>query len=96
MESTNSIAQSTGETVIATDDTTMNEAAAAASKHSTGHPRVDEQLRTLDSIAARPVSEHVSIFEDVHRALGDVLRTIDTDSQTENATGNGDPVPGRE
>lgn len=42
---------------------------------STGHPAVDEVLRSLDDLESRPVDEHVSAFEEAHdrlrRALSD-------------------------
>ncbi|MGH3231002.1 MAG: hypothetical protein ACRDOA_20910 [Streptosporangiaceae bacterium] len=44
----------------------------------TGEPRVDATLARLDELAARPVTEHRAIFEDVHRRLRDVLGELDT------------------
>jgi hypothetical protein len=42
---------------------------------STGHPAVDEVLRSLDQLDGRPVDEHVGAFEEAHdklrRALSD-------------------------
>jgi hypothetical protein len=42
---------------------------------STGHPAVDEVLRSLDELDGRPVDEHVAAFEEAHdklrRALSD-------------------------
>lgn len=42
---------------------------------STGHPAVDEVLRSLDELDGRPVDEHVPAFEEAHdklrRALSD-------------------------
>ena len=35
----------------------------------TGHPAVDEVLRSLDALAGRPVDDHVAAFEDAHGAL---------------------------
>ena len=35
----------------------------------TGHPAVDEVLRSLESLEARPVDEHVAAFEDAHERL---------------------------
>jgi len=37
---------------------------------STGHPAVDEVLRSLEGLDGRPVDEHVAAFEEAH----DVLR----------------------
>lgn len=39
----------------------------------TGDQAVDEALRVLDSLAERPVREHVAVFEAVHGALADRL-----------------------
>ncbi|HEU4568613.1 MAG TPA: hypothetical protein VFR99_11305 [Marmoricola sp.] len=40
----------------------------------TGHPAVDEVLRSMDRLEDRPVGEHVAAFEEAHeklrRALG--------------------------
>jgi len=42
---------------------------------STGHPAVDEVLRSLEELDGRPVDEHVAAFEEAHdklrRALSD-------------------------
>jgi hypothetical protein len=42
---------------------------------STGHPAVDEVLRSLDDLEGRPVDDHVAAFEEAHdrlrRALSD-------------------------
>ncbi len=64
-------------------------------EQSTGDARVDEQLVVLDQLSDRPVAEHVSILENVHRALGDVLATIDTDGGVAdtNSTGDGQQTP---
>jgi hypothetical protein len=35
----------------------------------TGHPAVDEVLRSLDALAGRPVDEHVAAFEEAHESL---------------------------
>ncbi len=47
----------------------------------TGEPRVDAALARLDELAARPVTEHRAVFEDVHRRLRDVLGELDTREQ---------------
>jgi hypothetical protein len=36
---------------------------------STGHPAVDEVLRSLDHLDGRPVDEHVAAFEEAHESL---------------------------
>lgn len=33
---------------------------------STGHPAVDEVLRSLEGLESRPVDEHVAAFEEAH------------------------------
>jgi hypothetical protein len=48
----------------------------------TGEPRVDAALARLDELAARPVTEHRAVFEDVHRRLRDVLGELDTREQS--------------
>ena len=40
-------------------------------------PVVAEVLRRLDGLQDRPVSEHVEVFDDVHRRLQDALATLD-------------------
>ena len=35
----------------------------------TGHPAVDEVLRSLEGLDGRPVDEHVAAFEDAHEQL---------------------------
>jgi hypothetical protein len=47
----------------------------------TGEPRVDAALARLAELAARPVTEHRAVFEDVHRRLRDVLGELDTREQ---------------
>jgi hypothetical protein len=39
----------------------------------TGHPAVDEVIRSLQGLEARPVSEHVAVFEVAHESLRGVL-----------------------
>lgn len=40
-----------------------------ATQVSTGHPAVDEVLRSLDDLDGRPVDEHVAAFEQAHEVL---------------------------
>ena len=35
----------------------------------TGHPAVDEVLRSLDGLDGRPVDDHVAAFEEAHDLL---------------------------
>lgn len=47
----------------------------SATPEPTGHPAVDEVLRSLDELDGRPVDDHVAAFEEAHdklrRALSD-------------------------
>ena len=43
----------------------------------TGDDRVDEALAELAAIAGQPPSEHVAVYEDVHRRLQDTLADLD-------------------
>jgi len=40
-------------------------------------PRIDSALALLDGLEDTPVSEHVEVFDTVHRALQDALATLD-------------------
>jgi hypothetical protein len=42
----------------------------------TGVPTVDEVLRSLDTLAQRPVDQHVEVFERAHEQL---RRSLDAD-----------------
>jgi|GEM_PF-2985932 len=43
----------------------------------TGEPQVDEALTVLAGLAGRPTADQVDGYEQVHRALQDVLATVD-------------------
>ena len=43
--------------------------AASTAAVTTGHPAVDEVLRSLEGLDGRPVDEHVAAFEDAHEQL---------------------------
>jgi len=43
--------------------------AAAAGPVSTGHPAVDEVLRSMERLDELSVTEHVAAFEEAHEAL---------------------------
>lgn len=45
----------------------------ARAVESTGHPAVDEVLRSLDQLDGRPVDEHVAVFEQAHDRLRQAL-----------------------
>lgn len=43
----------------------------------TGDPRVDEVLRGLAPLDSLPTSEHVGVYDEVHRGLQDALANLD-------------------
>lgn len=43
----------------------------------TGHPVVDDVLRTLQGLQSRPVEEHVAVFESAHEKLRQALANAD-------------------
>ena len=43
----------------------------------TGEPRVDEVLGKLAGIEGRPTTEHVGVYDEVHRGLQDALANLD-------------------
>ncbi|TDB89313.1 hypothetical protein E1264_08630 [Actinomadura sp. KC216] len=45
----------------------------------TGDPRVDAAVARLGELGARPVPEHVEIYEDVHQRLQELLASADQD-----------------
>jgi hypothetical protein len=45
----------------------------------TGHPAVDEVLRSLDDLDGRPVDEHVAAFEKAHEELRRALSSAGED-----------------
>lgn len=45
----------------------------------TGEPAVDAALSRLDHLDEAPVSEHVAVYDDVHRNLQDALADLDED-----------------
>lgn len=69
----------------AADDTAADDTAAEVARESsyddhpartvepTGHPAVDEVLRSLDQLGGRPVDEHVAVFEQAHDRLRQAL-----------------------
>jgi len=50
-------------------DDVPDDAATSGHAEATGHPAVDEVLRSLDGLDGRPVDEHVAAFEDAHDLL---------------------------
>lgn len=57
----------TDEDVLA--DTEAEIAARALAPAETGHPAVDEVLRSLSTLDDVPVDEHVAVFEQAHEEL---------------------------
>jgi hypothetical protein len=51
----------------------------SAAPVSTGHPAVDEVLRSLDDLEGRPVDEHVAAFEEAHDRLRRALSSAGDD-----------------
>ncbi|MBO9521183.1 MAG: hypothetical protein J7518_06555 [Nocardioidaceae bacterium] len=43
-------------------------------REATGHPAVDEVLRSLDALRDAPVDEHVAVFESAHEQLRRTLQ----------------------
>lgn len=46
----------------------------------TGHPAVDEVLRSLDELDGRPVDKHVAVFEQAHERLRQALSDATDDA----------------
>lgn len=53
---------------------------AAPPPEPTGEEKVDAALGRLAELARLPVSEHVAVFEDVHRRVQDVLTSVDQET----------------
>jgi hypothetical protein len=49
----------------------------------TGHPAVDEVLRSLERLDERPVDEHVQAFEEAHDALRRTLSDAGSEPDAE-------------
>lgn len=45
----------------------------------TGHPAVDEVLRSLEGLESRPVDEHVAAFEEAHDRMRRALSSAGDD-----------------
>lgn len=61
-----------------TDDTAVVRRAGASAP--TGHPAVDEVLRSLEGLDGRPVDEHVAAFEQAHEVLRRALSNAGDDT----------------
>ena len=55
----------------------VNDGTAEHSDDQSGDPRVQAALARLTELDDRPVSEHVAVFEDVHRRLHEALTALD-------------------
>jgi hypothetical protein len=64
------------------DGDVLDEDAPAAPVESTGHPAVDEVLRSLEGLDGRPVDEHVAAFEQAHEVLRRALSHAGDDPVT--------------
>jgi len=51
------------------DDLAREQVAEQGSSVQTGHPAVDEVLRSLDALDSEPVDGHVAVFEQAHEQL---------------------------
>ena len=74
----------------ATADIADGEESAPAS---TGHPAVDEVLRSLDQLDGRPVDEHVAAFEGAHESLRRTLSGAGDEAGHEAGHEAGDEAP---
>jgi hypothetical protein len=68
------------ESVESTDETPEPLDDGPAESTVTGHPAVDEVLRSLDALEGRPVDEHVAAFEDAHEQLRRALSSAGDDT----------------
>jgi hypothetical protein len=55
------------------DEPAYDERPSSRAVEPTGHPAVDEVLRSLDQLDGRPVDEHVAVFEQAHERLRQAL-----------------------
>jgi hypothetical protein len=64
------------------DDAPVDDEAAevASATTATGHPAVDEVLRSLEGLDGRPVDEHVAAFEQAHEQLRRALSDAGDDT----------------
>ena len=63
-----------------TADESFDEDPRGSSAAATGHPAVDEVLRSLDDLEGRPVDEHVAAFEEAHESLRRALSNAGDDT----------------
>ncbi|MFA1551213.1 hypothetical protein [Actinomadura chokoriensis] len=68
---------------------------AAAPPDPTGDPRVDAAVAGLGGLGGRSVSEHVEIYEDVHRRLQELLASADQDEPSQPSPSPQPSGPGR-
>jgi hypothetical protein len=62
------------------DEPAADQGFAARADVVTGHPAVDEVLRSLDGLDGRPVDEHVAAFEQAHEVLRRALSDAGDDT----------------
>lgn len=55
-------------------DESQAEPASAEPATATGHPAVDEVMRSLEALGDAPVDEHVAVFEQAHEQLRRTLQ----------------------
>jgi hypothetical protein len=58
----------------------VDEVGPRATRQATGHPAVDEVLRSLDGLDGKPVDEHVAAFEEAHEVLRRALSDAGDDT----------------
>ena len=61
-------------------DTQVDQSDRAPEIEPTGHDDVDRVVASLDGLDARPVSEHVAVFESAHDTLRNALADAGNDS----------------
>jgi hypothetical protein len=61
------------------DESPAGDDSPAATPTSTGHPAVDEVLRSLDDLDGRAVDQHVAAFEEAHDRLRRALSSAGDD-----------------
>jgi hypothetical protein len=72
--------EAAGDEAVSDDQTGAAAEEFEPARPATGEPRVDAALTLLDRLGELPVTEHVSVFEQVHAELTAVLGQLDPDS----------------
>lgn len=55
------------------DDDQQDRGPTGAPEHDYGDPRVDSAVARTDGLDERPVSDHVEVFDEVHRSFRETL-----------------------